>query len=95
MQNMGKDTLEEISSEDYLGLLKEGLTVVETIDRVLASLILSNSTVRSRLVVLMQLYGVRSEDVEVNLKNLYRFMGEGAEKAHVERMISDNIVLLR
>jgi hypothetical protein len=95
MQTIGRDTLEEVSSEDYMGFLKEGLTVVETIDRVLASLILSNSTVRNRLVVLMQIYGVKCEDIEVTLKNLYRFIGEGAEKARVERMMSDNLVLLR
>jgi hypothetical protein len=95
MQTIGRDTLEEVSSEDYMGFLKEGLTVVETIDRVLTSLILSNSTVRNRLVVLMQIYGVKCEDIEVTLKNLYRFIGEGAEKARVERMMSDNLVLLR
>jgi hypothetical protein len=78
-----------------LGLLKEGLTVVETIDRILASLILSTTTVRNKLIVLMQLYGVKWEDIETTLKNLYRFMGEGAEKARVERLMSDNLVLLR
>lgn len=78
-----------------MGLLKEGLTVVETIDRILASLILSTTTVRNKLIVLMQLYGVKWEDIETTLKNLYRFMGEGAEKARVERLMSDNLVLLR
>lgn len=43
----------------------------------------------------MQLYAVKWEDIETNLKNLYRFMGESAEKARVERLMSDNLVSLR
>jgi hypothetical protein len=83
LQGMGRDGFDEISSEDYLALIKEGLSVVETIDRIIVSLILSSSTVRDRLSVLMQLYGVKCPDLEVTLRNLYRFMGEGAEKGRV------------
>lgn len=68
---------------------------METIDRILASLILSTTTVRNKLIVLMQLYAVKSQDIDTTLKNMYRFMAEGPEKARVERLMSDNLVLLR
>jgi hypothetical protein len=43
----------------------------------------------------MQLYGVKASELETTLRNLYRFIWEGAEKGRVERLLSENLVLLR
>lgn len=55
--------------------MKEGLGVVEIIDRMLCTLAVSASTVRQKLVVLMKLYGVMADDVEFILKTKYAFIG--------------------
>jgi hypothetical protein len=63
MQNIGKESFEELSSEEYLERLKEGLTVIETIDKILCYLVQCTSTVRDKLLILMKLYGVKCRDI--------------------------------
>lgn len=43
---MGREAEKEMSSEEYLDRLKDGLIIVETIDKIVASLIFSASTVK-------------------------------------------------
>ena len=95
MQNIGKEALKEVAAEEYFQKLKEGLGVAEIIDKIICSLVTCTSTVRHKLVVLMKLYGVLAEDVEFTLKSKYSFIGDNAEKAHLERLLADNMPLLR
>lgn len=57
--------------------MKEGLGVIEIVDKILCNLIFSTSTVRQKLLVLMKLYGVLPQDIEFTLKTRYNFIGEG------------------
>lgn len=63
MQNIGKEALKVSNAEEYYLKLKDGLGVVDIIDRILCTLATSASTVRQKLVVLMKLYGVSANDV--------------------------------
>jgi hypothetical protein len=58
MQILGKEVLQEPTAEEYFAKLKEGLGAVEVIDQILCVLVLSASTVRQKLIILMKLYGV-------------------------------------
>ena len=46
MQNMGKEALKEVNAEEYFLKLKEGLGVVEIIDKILCTLVISTTTVK-------------------------------------------------
>ena len=63
MQNMGKQALKEVEAEDYIVKLKEGLGVVEVVDKIICLLIFSSSTIKQKLIVLMKLYGVSAQDI--------------------------------
>ena len=63
MQNMGKQALKEVEAEDYIAKLKEGLGVVEVVDKIICLLIFSSSTIKQKLIVLMKLYGVSAQDI--------------------------------
>jgi hypothetical protein len=59
MQNIIKDENEkEISSEEYLSRIKEGLTNIEIVDKILATLANSTPQLKEKLFVFMDLYGV-------------------------------------
>jgi hypothetical protein len=78
MQNIGKDALKEVGAQAYLDKMKDGLGVIEIVDKIICNLILSTSTVRQKLVVLMKLYGVLPPDIEFILKTRYNFIAEGS-----------------
>lgn len=60
---MGKEVFKEVEASEYLDKLKDGLGVVEVIDQIICYLIFSGSTVKSKVVVLMKLYGVLVQDI--------------------------------
>jgi len=80
MQNIGKEALKIAGAEEYYSRLKDGLGVVDIVDRILCTLAVSTSTVRQKLVVLMKLYGVSADDVEYIIKTKYTYLGEGSDK---------------
>ena len=43
---MGKEVMKDMNPEEYFIKLKEGLGVVEVIDKILCSLVISTSTVK-------------------------------------------------
>lgn len=73
MQNIGKEAETEPTAEEYLERLKEGLSVIELVDKIVLSLVGSTTTVRDKLLVLMKIYGVKGDDIQLVLNSCYKY----------------------
>ena len=89
MQNIGREAETEPTPEQYLERIKEGLTVVEVVDKILCLLVTSTSTVKDRMIALMRIFGVWGKDVEMVLATCYKYASEGYERDILGRLLAN------
>ena len=87
---------EDLAAEEYLKLVNEDyIGIIETIDKIVVSLYGITTPITDKITALMKLYNVDVREISASIERNYKFIDEGLEKAHIEKLIHQNLRVIK